>query len=52
MIHAVITKGGAWHTLRIRLSRILLWDGTLNKNFTGKTFDCSAFVQYIFYKGQ
>lgn len=31
--------------------RILNWDGTLNKNFTGKTFDCSAFVQYIFYKG-
>lgn len=31
--------------------RLLNWNGTLNNNFTGKTFDCSAFVQYAFYKG-
>lgn len=31
--------------------RILNWNGTLNNNFTGKTYDCSAFIQYIFYKG-
>jgi cell wall-associated NlpC family hydrolase len=31
--------------------RILLYNGNVNPNFTGNTFDCSAFVQYIFYKG-
>ncbi len=31
--------------------RILLWNGNLNPDFTGKTFDCSAFIQYIYYKG-
>lgn len=32
-------------------TRILLYNGNLNPNFTGKTFDCSAFVQYAFYMG-
>ena len=31
--------------------RLLLYNGQLNPSFTGKTFDCSAFIQYIFYKG-
>lgn len=29
----------------------LLLGGKLNPKFTGNTFDCSSFVQYIFYKG-
>ncbi|HEY8389701.1 MAG TPA: SH3 domain-containing C40 family peptidase [Clostridia bacterium] len=32
-------------------TRILNYSGNLNPNFTGKTFDCSSFVQYAFYKG-
>lgn len=32
-------------------SRILLYGGGINPNFTGKTFDCSSFVQYAFYIG-
>lgn len=31
--------------------RILLWGGSDNPNFTGNTFDCSAFVQYAYYVG-
>lgn len=31
--------------------RLLEYDGELNPSFTGKTFDCSAFVQYSFYMG-
>ena len=53
MIHAVIDEGlkVLGTPYEYGSQRILLWDGTLNKYFTGKTFDCSAFVQYIFYKG-
>lgn len=29
----------------------LLYDGKINSKFTGKTFDCSSFVQYAYYKG-
>lgn len=32
-------------------ARILLYNGNYNKSFTGKTFDCSAFVQYAYYVG-
>ena len=32
-------------------TRLLNYNGTLNPYFTGKTFDCSAFVQYAFYIG-
>ena len=31
--------------------RLLNYNGTLNYNFTGDTYDCSAFIQYIFYTG-
>lgn len=31
--------------------RILLWNGSLNSSFTGKTYDCSSFIQYIYYQG-
>lgn len=32
-------------------TRLLTYSGALNPNFTGETFDCSAFIQYIYYKG-
>lgn len=31
--------------------RLLTWDFKMNPSFTGKSFDCSSFVQYAFYKG-
>jgi cell wall-associated NlpC family hydrolase len=31
--------------------RLLFHNGKPNPNFTGKTFDCSSFVQYSFYMG-
>lgn len=31
--------------------RILNWAGKVNPDFTGDTFDCSAFVQYAYYIG-
>lgn len=31
--------------------RLFYHNGKPNPNFTGKTFDCSSFVQYAFYKG-
>ncbi|MGI6213627.1 MAG: C40 family peptidase [Christensenellales bacterium] len=32
-------------------TRVLLYSGAPNPAFTGKTFDCSSFVQYAFYAG-
>lgn len=32
-------------------TRVLYYSGNPNPYFTGKTFDCSSFVQYAFYKG-
>ena len=32
-------------------TRMLYYSGNPNPYFTGKTFDCSSFVQYAFYKG-
>jgi cell wall-associated NlpC family hydrolase len=32
-------------------ARLLNYDGNFNSNYTGNTFDCSAFVQYIFFMG-
>lgn len=32
-------------------TRMLYYSGNLNPYFTGKTFDCSSFVQYAFYEG-
>ena len=32
-------------------TRILLYSGAPNSAFTGRTFDCSSFVQYAFYIG-
>lgn len=32
-------------------TRILTDKGTVNPYFTGKSFDCSSFVQYCYYKG-
>lgn len=31
--------------------RIFLWNLSYNPNFTGRTYDCSSFIQYIYYVG-
>lgn len=31
--------------------RLFMWNGKINPAFTGKTYDCSSFVQYIYYYG-
>lgn len=31
--------------------RLINWNDSINSNYTGKTYDCSSFVQYCFYTG-
>jgi cell wall-associated NlpC family hydrolase len=32
-------------------ARYFSWNGTVNPSFTGRTFDCSSFTQYVAWKG-
>lgn len=40
-----------WTPYQLGAARYFNWNSTINPYFTGRTFDCSSFTQYVAWKG-